>query len=412
MKKPPENKYSSREGGALLMVMLAVVFVVGMSLGLLKLRETDMTETVFVEDHKQAFWMAESGLTDGEVLLQHNIKFRENPTAVPTMSVAGVNGSYDISVTKTTVDITLDLHDYTIVSDGTVNGVTRRLSRSIRSYPGGKYAIVGIDGHTDLASNVEVLGPIAQIAGTMYVHDSRLLDDYIIMGDGEGSLKDKKGEATLANYPPPPAPTIDSSDYHDYLTKANLSSPSNYPAFGNVVMSGTHIFNNINPIEFGGKTVIRDGTTIVAVNGIDFSKSGVRIGQNVTIITGSDVTFKVQAAVDAGSQIYAEGNIHFESGSKLNTGDESVLLLSKSGDIIMDSNFDFRGVMFAETGQVQLNANGTIDGAVIGGVGVDADAQMTIAYDETVFTDGTPIIPLMNADAILVQTAWQEVPYP
>ena len=45
--------------------------------------------------------------------------------------------------------------------------------------------IIGIDGNTDLSANVSIEGAVAQISGTLDVADSRYLDGYLIMGDGE-----------------------------------------------------------------------------------------------------------------------------------------------------------------------------------------------------------------------------------
>ncbi|MEE9369727.1 MAG: hypothetical protein V3V05_12835 [Pontiella sp.] len=413
MKIHTTEKYNSKEGGALLMVLLTLLFVSVLQIGLLRLQETTAVESVYVEDHKQAFWMAESGLIDGELLIQYDKSFRDSPSAIPQIDVGEVDGKYNITVTKTLLDVTLDTYEYQITSLGTVNGMTRKLQKILKSYPGGKYAIIGISGTTDLAANVTVDGPIAQITGDVNVHDSRLLDDYLIMGDGESALNDRRGEATVANLPPPPAPYIDDSKYTDLLNHASMpATSSNYPAYGNVVMSGTYFYNNSNTLLFDGKTIIADNTTIVAKGDVLFNKSGVKVGENVTIVTGSDIDFKVQATIEAGTEIYAYDTIHFQSGSGLETSDESVLLMAKTGDIIMDSNFDFRGIMIAELGQVELNSNGEIAGTIIGGVGVDANANITITYDESVFTEGTPIIPKSLGDVILVASSWQELPFP
>ncbi len=409
MKTKAQDKFGSKNGGALLMVLLALLFVSIMQLGLLKLREADAVETVFVEDYKQAFWMAESGITDGEMLIQYDKSFRNDPTSViiPTVNASEVGGSYNITVTKTTVNFTLGIFDYTITSIGTVNGISRRLQKNFRAYPGGKYAIIGITGATDLAANVHVDGPIAQIAGTISVHDSRLLDDYLILGDGEGALDDRRGEATVANFPPPPAPSINSSTYDSELAKFT-APPSATVTNITTSLSGDYYING--PVEFDGKISIAADSKIVVNGDVRFDGSGTKIGDNVQIISANDVSFKVQASIGAGAEIYANQDIHFESGSKLFTGDDAVLLMAKNGDIIMDSNFDFRGIMIAENGQVELNSNGDIQGTIIGGVGVDAAARISITYDESVFTDGTPVIPSTFGDVVLVANSWQELP--
>ena len=68
------------------------------------------------------------------------------------------------------------------------------------------------------------------------------------------------------------------------------------------------------------------------------------------------------------------------------------------------------GIIIAEKGEVQLNSNGNITGTVIGGVGVDASANISITYDERVFTEGTPVIPKSFGDVILTSARWEELP--
>ena len=149
---------------------------------------------------------------------------------------------------------------------------------------------------------------------------------------------------------------------------------------------------------------------IVTSGTLRFDGSGTQIGQNVTIISGDDISFKVQATVGAGTEIYAYSDIVFESGSGLNTYDDPIILMAQTGNIEMNANFDFRGIMIAENGLVDLNSNGDIVGTIIGGIGADVSANITITYDETVFTEGTPVIPKSFGDVILTSVSWRELP--
>ena len=406
---------NNKEGGALVMVMIVLLTFSILAVGLLKLHETDAVETVYVEQYKQAFWLAESGIADGELLLQYSKSFRDNPasfTIPQEITNTAVRGYYDLDIVKTTVDDVAGIYDFEITSVGYVSGFNRRLRKSYRAFPGGKYAIIGISGHTDLAANVTINGPIAQIEGTVNIHDSRGLEDYIIMGDGEGSLTDKKGVAVVANLPPPPAPSIEATKYLDYLASA-----TNYPSTNDVFvavssLSGTHVYNNVSNsvVTFSSKINIADDSVIIANGNIRFNSSGATIGERVVIVSGNKISFKVQSTVKAGAEIFAVNDIEFESGNSGLTSTDPVLLMTFNGNIIMNSNFDFRGIMIAENGQVELNSNGDITGTVIGGVGVDANANITITYDETVFTEGTPVIPKSFGDVILTRAVWQELP--
>ena len=405
----------NKDGGALVMVMIVLLTFSILAVGLLKLHEIDAVETVYIEQYKQAFWLAESGVADGELLLQYSKSFRDNPvlfTIPQGITNTAVRGYYDLGIVKTTVDDVAGIYDFEITSVGYVNGFNRRLRKSYRAFPGGKYAIIGISGHTDLAANVIIDGPIAQIEGTVNIHDSRDLEDYIIMGDGEGSLTDKKGVAVVANLPPPPVPSIEATKYLDLLASA-----TNYPSTNDVSvtassLSGTHVYNNVSNsvVTFSSKINIADDSVIIANGNIRFNSSGATIGERVVIVSGHNISFKVQSTVKAGAEIFAINDIEFESGNSGLTSTDPVLLMALNGDIIMNSNFDFRGIMIAENGQVQLNSNGDITGTVIGGVGVDANANITITYDETVFTEGTPVIPKSFGDVILTQAVWQELP--
>ncbi len=403
----------SRDGGVLVMAMIVMLTFSILAIGLFKLHETDAVETVYVEHYKQAFWLAEAGLADGELLVQYSKAFRDNPTTftIPQgVTNEAVDGYTDMNVARTTVDNVAGIYDFEITSVGYVKGFNRRLRKTYRAFPGGKYAIIGISGHTDLAANVTINGPIAQIEGTVNVHDSRGLEDYIIMGDGEGSLTDKKGVAVVANLPPPPAPAIDATKYTDLLN-STTNDPSLIKAGGIVSstsLSGTHVYTNA--VEFSAKINIADDSVIVANGSIRFSGSHAVIGQNVVIVSGNNIHFRVQATVKAGAEIFAINNIEFESGNSSLTSTDPVLLMALNGNIIMNSNFEFRGIMIAENGQVQLNSNGDITGTVIGGVGVDANANISITYDESVFTEGTPVIPKSFGDVILTAATWQELP--
>ncbi len=399
-----------REGGVLLMAMFVMLVFSVLAIGLFKLRETDAVESVYVEQYKQAFWLAESGLADGELLVGYDENFRNSPYAVFRTNTT-VGGSYDVGVAKTTVNATTEEYEYIITSTGTVRGVTRILQTTHQSIPGGKYAIIGIDGHTDLASNVDVEGPIAQINGTFEVHDSRGLDGYLIMGDGEGALSDKKGEATVVNYPPPPVPVIDFANYEAAIAK--LAANTNYPHMGTInvsdsTLSGTLYYDAVEVIVGGTGTKVEDGTTIVTTGDISFSKSHVEIGNNVTIIA-KNFSIANQAEIGGGTLIYTQKDIYLRNASDTTIVGEAAVVLLARGSIEFDSQIDFRGVIFAED-DVQINANGTIEGTIIGGVGVDVDANITITYDESVFKEGTPVTPKTFGDVILTRLSWRELP--
>lgn len=409
MKTRAGNNINSREGGALVMAMLVLLAFSILQIGLYKLRETSVVETVFVEHQKQAFWLAESGLHDGLVLINFDKDFRDNPTTVPTTDVSTVGGSYDIDIEK--MDVGSDEYEYTITSTGTVRGVTRVLQAIYNAFPGGKYAIIGINGNTEIDALVKVDGAIAQIAGTLDVADSRNLDGYLIMGDGEGALTDKKDAATVANYPPPPAPVIDFADYEGAIGK--LSINTNYPHTStinvNVAALSGNIYYNADEVIIGGSgTTIADGTTIVSTGDVIFPKSHVVIGENVTIVA-RNFSIANQSEMGGGTLIYSQNDIYLRNASDTTTPGDSAIVLVARNNVTFDSQIDFRGIIFGEN-EVEINANGTIEGTIIGGNSVDLNSNITITYDETVFKEGTPITPKVFGDVILTRTSWKELP--
>lgn len=407
MKAQTEKHVKSREGGALVMVMLVLLTFSVLQIGLYKMRETSAVESVYVEQHKQAFWLAESGLNDGVFLIDYSKTYRDAPTAISNTTA---NGTYDISVVRSTIDLTKEIYEYEVTSVGTVNGFSRQLRKIVQTQAGGKYAIIGISGTTELAANVTINGDIAQIDGDVIVKDSRLLDGDVILGNGD--LYDTKGEAEIRDFPPPPPPTIDSTDYNAQLAFVSGLPPVATLTMTNSIPPGATVFVNTDDFNFGvsgSKLSVGDGAIIVVSGDISIAGAGTKIGNNVTIISGDDISFKVQVAVGDGTDIYADQNIHFESGSKLDSNGNAILLMSKNGDITMDSNFDFRGIMIAETGDINLNANGTIEGTIIGGIGVDAAANLNITYDDTVFSDTHPINGNIAGDVILTSISWQEL---
>jgi hypothetical protein len=415
MKTYRKNSGNGREGGILVMVVLVVLVFSVLAIGLFKLHETTAVEAVFFEHYKQAFWLAEAGLADGELIVRYDEDFRNNQYAIDTTTNTVVKGSYDIDVVKTAIDASLRMYDYEITSIGNVNGVRRRLRSIVSSRPGGEHAIIVIGddtgaGELNLAANVEVNGPIAVISGDANVHDSRYLDGYMIMPNGE--LTDKKGEVILVDYPPPPPPTIVQTGYAAALAKVAVSVAEVLPGTNvtESVISGVSYYNSPYVNILGTATAVADGTVIIATGDLSFTKSHVSIGNNVTIIANS-VTIANQVEIGGGTVIYATEDLHINNASD-NTieGEAAVVLLSATGDIIMDSNIDFRGIMLAEEGGIEINANGTIEGTIIGGTGVDVNANTTITYDESVFTSGTPIIPKLFDSVIITSKSWQEIP--
>lgn len=414
MNIPIVNKErQSKEGAALLVVILVTLVFSILSIGLFKLSETSAVEAVKVEHYKQAFWLAEAGLADGMTLLKHYPEFRADPSGytVPTKTVAEVGGTYDLTVEKEVINTSTEQYAYTITSVGRVNGITRRLQTVVSSYPGSNNIIIGINGNTDLAANIDVVGSIAQIEGTLTMKDSRYMDGYFIMGDGEDALTDKKGEAIVANYPPPPVPAIKYDDYDGVITK--LANNTNFPHKTSVVttesvLSGTLYFNADEVIVAGTGTTIADGTTIVTTGSISFPKSHVTIGRNVTIVA-ADFSMANQSDIGGGSLIYSQKNIYLANASDSSASGQPGVTLLARGDITLASQIDFRGIMFAE-GTVNLDANGSIEGSIIGGIGINADANMSLTYDPTVYTAGTPIDPIALGDVILTQTTWREIP--
>ena len=113
MKTKPKVQANPREGGIILMAMFVMLVFVVLAIGLYKIRESDAVESVYVEQDTQAFWLAETGLADGALLIKHDENFRDIPW-VTTQTNTVVNGSYETMVVKTTVDASLKIYDYEI----------------------------------------------------------------------------------------------------------------------------------------------------------------------------------------------------------------------------------------------------------------------------------------------------------
>jgi Tfp pilus assembly protein PilX len=461
MMKVRSHGKHEKSGGVLVVIMVIVLTLGILVIGMFKLQETGAVGVVYEEQSKQAFWIAEAGLQVALQRFGYQSAYRSNP--VSFTNAYGTNGSYMVTIPNVDPVSLVDIGDgilvngtnYTIEVVGTVQvgglkTFNRRIRHEISAVPGSKYVIETVDGNTTFHSNTKVYGSLISFNGTVDSGNNAtvVFTDYIFSDTVVGN-----GSYTQAEVPPLDPPTLTTSIYTDqidtifenssapnlsissstegttnhdanvtYTAALTVDSGATITTSGDLRFSQTTTFDGPVVINAGGD-VIFDNSTDLPADSIIIAKGDVSLssqtvlGSNVRIYSGGDFTIGAQANIDGGTIIYADEDLTVSSGGA-NTIDASgigiVLLANES--ISINSNMEpFKGIMYANTGQIELNANMDIYGTVIGGIGFDAASNVDFYYDPSVFAwdlSSDTGIGINFNDALLVKGRWQELPPP
>ncbi len=423
------QNHSNKHGGALLMAMLVMLAFSILAIGLFKLFQTDAVESVYVEQHRRAFWMAETGLERVMDRLALDQPFRNNPDlSVPYTVVdnagAHSNTSYKIaSITTSSVGATGSVYTVTVVGyAGTMN---RRIQQTVLVRPGGPNALRATGGDIVIDSNVHIDGDVFVDEGDVTINAKENLssqnptgvDGYLIVSVGSVSGRGAS-RVDVIESPPPPQPSIDMTFWQPFLDGVTLDPNPNTNGLVDVdaiyITTGVSNYNYsaTNSTMTTGKDLIIDGTAsgtngfhyLVSVTSIDFNHRSVVKDQTIIIVVG-DVNFAQNVTFHNNCIVFATGDIYVEQSSDA-SGIGATLIAQ--GDVTFGQNMTFHGIIYAE-GTVNVGQNSKIKGTIIADDGINIDSNAEITFDPNVFLNPLPGLNNVTAESNFTPLVWKEI---
>ena len=347
------KKTASKEGGALALVMIIVLAVVILSLGLMKLHDTNAVEAVWVEQTDQAFWLAESGMQLALHRLRTDAGYRETPY---DMSDAFGNGSFYASVQK----MSASSNQWSITSTGTVHGVSRILKLSPLLTAEVGYAIMGLGGDSTLNN-------AGDIDGNIYNFGELLVNGNTTPNVNGEVLALALDAAEGMDFTPLTANdevqmSIDSSEFNFNPSPADALSLISTNGVKYIDLTGTNavvVNGDLNiPADVAGTI----GGGMLVVNGdLKFSSAGdaYTVHDGATILVDGQIWAQKDGVFGDDVLVYTTGSMTI---FKAGTG-ESVTF-QVEGDFYAHKDLDFMGLIFVE-GKVQVDGNLNLEGALI-----------------------------------------------
>lgn len=361
------NTVHTKQGGALVIVMVVMVAVTILAAGLMKLVERDTVETAYAGQSEQAFWLAEAGAQAALHLLRTNSLYRSSPYDLPHVFDTGSN-----LVTVMRPDPAEEVWE--ILSRGFVGNEERAVSfiAELTVFPGTTNmippGIIGfgqgpnrLDGSGSISGNIFCMGELTSngstdpdISGDVYAYESNIPHIEI----EENNIVDFSIDPlVIADFslegPRPAYTTIDGREYLQLdggitvVTEDDLQPNGTFELGEGIRGSGTLIVPDLSGsgtdliFSSAGEPYIVEDNIRVWVDGeIHAQKDGV-IGSNVTFYSTQDMTLK-----------------------KSVTG-ESVAFYTLE-DFQADMDLELSGLIYAE-GDVQIDGSLTLEGSIIAG---------------------------------------------
>lgn len=419
------KKNSNKVGGALVMAMMIMLIFTALAIGLFRLFQTDAVETIYVEQHRRAFWMAETGLEKVLDKMQHDTDFRNNPGSYVPYTVSfsegtHTNDSYKIaSITASSAGATGTL--YTVEAVGYAGNLNRRIEQEVLARPGGPNALRATGGDIVVDSNVHIDGDVFVDEGDLTIDSKENLSSaknptgvdgfvVVVMGSVDGN-----GAATVdvIEAPPPPPPTIDMTFWQPFLNDVTNNANTNGLA-GVSALSLTTVKSNFN---YGATMMGTNGITIsgtvndannlhymVSADGIIFDNWTVLESQTAIIVQG-DVRFDQKLEFHNNCVVFATGDIYVRQSS--DAGGLGATLIAQ-GDIELEQNMVFHGIIFAE-GSVDVGQNAEVVGTIIADEGINIGSNVEITFDPDVFLNPLPGLSNVWSQASLFPGRWTEL---
>ena len=422
------QRNNTNEGGILLMAMLVTLVFTTLSIGLFKLFQTDAVETVYVEQHRRALWLAEAGLEKAVDFISWNKTFRSNPNLYLPYTAALSNDTYEIGTyTIKTVDIVNQGTNgsiFTVTSVGYAGSLNRVIRQKIQVWNGGKYALFALGGNTQIDSNVEVNGDFYQVAGSANIDTKENLNKgtgingFVAAGDGgpdDGNITGNGVKDILyVEVPIPTPPDIDTTIWVDQFLAAAYADSNAVSVVTNgytspLVLNLQTNFNLASGMNFPSDQIIsvfNDNNSNLLVNTGDITfDNWADIRQGSIIVADGDITFDQKVTLGKNTTIFATGSIYIRQASDSSVSGTTLLAL---GDIELAQQLIFKGIIFGK-GKVTVGSNAEIEGTIIAGGGIEINSNAKILYNPDVFLN--PLIGVNNVldDANYKMGKWEEI---
>jgi hypothetical protein len=409
----------SKSGGVLLMALLVMLAFSILAIGLYQMSATNAVETVYQDHSNEAFWVAETGLQDAIQRLRYDADFRDTAadgaeSFTVTNDVSGTG--YDVTVSYLDGTRFLEYYRFNVVSTGWKNGMNRTIRQYVSTRPGFISAIMAPN-IINVAANTIVSGPIMVLdEGSLTLDDKNPKDlpgdfDTVILADDASMDPDSNAKlpddyAVLDLSVPDSIPAM--PNFSKYLDIAELEDevydpidPA-YPITNLVIdVSGNTYVNYpaglvVYKITGDGRLVNTGDITVIG----DVNAAG-DVSSDVSILSFGDL--RIEKKTDFGNNIllYGFNTVYFGDGSYC-PGNSAIMadggtfgagIAEANDDIVMGGQSQFSGVVFADEGDVDIqagsggDANTRIVGTVISGNSVDMNSNTEIIFDPSVFYD-------------------------
>ena len=413
-----------KNGGVLLMAMLVMLIFTTMAIGLFKLLDSDAVETVHVEHHRRALWMAEAGQEKVWDRLRNDVPFRDNPNLYLPYTVAYNQGSFSNAsykietITSSSPGNTGSV--YTITTVGYAGNMNRRIQQNTLVGPGGPNALRAKGGDVVIDSNVHIDGDVFVDSGDVTIQAKENLNSQYPTGiDGNlvvsaGNV-DGRGAASvdIIEAPAQPQPSIDMTYWQPFLDGVTNNANTN----GLAGVSAVHITTAVSNYNYSATMQTDKGLTIsgtasglsglhylVSATSILFNNDTELMKQTAVVVDG-DVTFDQKLTFHDNCIVFADGDIYVRQSS--DAGGTGATLIA-TGDIKFEQNMVFHGIVYAEV-TVDVGSNAEVTGTIIAGNGINIDSNAKITFDPDVFLNPLPGLNNVHTDVHLVPLNWTEI---
>ena len=354
---------------ALIFVFVAIVFLTILSSAVLLRSVAESRMATRQLEATQAFWLAEAGIQQVAYRLKTDAAYRSSPTNI-TGSLA--SGTYAVTVSKRT-GVTV----YDVTSTGTAGGIPRNIAQTLTVTIGwGKqftdYGVFAGAGSISMKNSSQITGD-AYTAGSVSTSSSSIVTGKVYANSGSGNY-------TRVPLPSPPLAraVLDTTYYVTEINTAKTYASGNKTyttlalAGGTVYVNGTVTATNIT----GPGTVVSNG---------NFTVNGGSVGQNVTIITNSTLSFASGSHVLSGAVLYATTAV---TSTASNVIMDSAALLTP-GTVTFSNSITFNGAIFCG-GNISVGSNSVVNGAVTSGGTINTTSSGQIVQNKNKLPPNTP----------------------
>jgi hypothetical protein len=404
------KKNDKRDGGVLIMVVIALLAVGFLSAGFFKLQETDAVETVHVDLSNQAFWVAESGLQRSLDKLRDTAggfayrKSVSNDAAYPTEESDEIGtGSYLAELWGNGSGT-----HFWIRSRGTVNGFDRVLALAVVINEFGPHGLITMDGNSTIRGGATINGGIYQngkliTRGTVNITGDVLADNYSDFGD-KGYPIPEDGYIDMH---------IDQTYFSPFLSMALTAGAS-------VTSNTTLNLNNstvvMDAVKKGDSTEIINGPGILVIKGDQVFDSNLTIGSDVTLIVDGNLTISKDGTLGDNVTLFATGvaDLFKDAEAAAVTGTGCAILTLAQGAKPSDNgikvwkDFTFDGLIMTEK-DFYANLNMNVTGTIVTRDGFELKNDATVTFNEGLIPDNVRE-DMVSSTFIVSQSHWNELP--